>query len=91
MAPETGFRKHIDPWSMVIIGVTLVLFVVALLVKGLTSAMLLEAGVFLVSVKLIIATYKSSQQSQKIMAELKGLREAVEGRGRGAAEGRSDP
>jgi hypothetical protein len=90
VAPETGFRKHIDPWSMVIIGITLVLFVVALLVKGLTSAMLLEAGVFLVSVKLIIATYKSSQQSERIMAELKALRQTVEGRGTNAAEGDRD-
>jgi hypothetical protein len=90
MAPATGFRKHIDPWSMVIIGVTLLLFVVALVVKGLTSAMLLEAGVFLVSVKLIIATYKSSQQSEKIMAELEALRQAVEGRATRAMDGQDE-
>ena len=39
---------------------TLALFVVALFVKGLTHDLLLEAGVFLVSVKLVLMNYKNS-------------------------------
>ncbi len=51
--------KHFDPGSLVVIVITLVLFVAAALAKGLTHDLLLEAGVFLVSVKLIVMTYKN--------------------------------
>jgi len=53
-------RKHFDLWSIVVIGLTLILFIVALFIKGLTHELLLEAGVFLVSVKLILMSYKNS-------------------------------
>lgn len=53
-------RKHFDFWSIVVIVLTLVLFAVALLIKGLTHDLLLEAGVFLVSVKLILMSHKNS-------------------------------
>ena len=44
---------YLDPVSLVVIALTLLLFVIALLVKGFTHDMLLECGVFMVSVKLI--------------------------------------
>ncbi len=53
-------RRHYDFWSVLVITITLILFVVALLVKGFTHDMLLEAGVFLISVKLILMSYKTS-------------------------------
>ena len=53
-------RKRFDLWSIVVIALTLVLFIVALFLKGLTHDLLLEAGVFLVSVKLIMMSHKSS-------------------------------
>ena len=53
-------RKHFDFWSVVVIALTLLLFVMALLIKGLTHDLLLEAGVFLVSVKLILMGHKNS-------------------------------
>jgi hypothetical protein len=53
-------RKHFDVWSMVVIALTLILFIVALFIQGLTHELLLEAGVFLVSVKLILMSYKNS-------------------------------
>jgi hypothetical protein len=52
--------KHFDFWSVVVIALTLLLFVMALLIKGLTHDLLLEAGVFLVSVKLILMSHKNS-------------------------------
>ena len=51
-------REHFDLGSLTIIAVTFVLFVVALFAKGLTHDLLLEVGVFLVSVKLIVMAYK---------------------------------
>lgn len=53
-------RKHFDFWSIAVIALTLILFVTALLLKGLTHDLLLEAGVFLVSVKLILMSHKNS-------------------------------
>ena len=51
--------RFLDKGSLFVIILTLVLFVVSLFTKGLTHDLLLEAGVFLVSVKLIIASYQA--------------------------------
>lgn len=53
-------HKRFDPWSIVVIALTLALFILALFIKGLTHELLLEAGVFLVSVKLIMMSHKNS-------------------------------
>jgi hypothetical protein len=55
-----SLRKHFDPWSIVVVVLTFVLFLVALFVKGLTHDLLLETGVFLVSIKLILMSHKNS-------------------------------
>lgn len=39
--------------------------------KGLPHELLLEAGVFLVSVKLVLAAYKQSAADRQILAELR--------------------
>jgi hypothetical protein len=52
-------HQRSDPWSMVVIALTFVLFVTALFIKGFTHDMLLETGVFLVSVKLILMSHKN--------------------------------
>lgn len=71
-------RKLLDIGSWVTIVVTLVLFAVSLFVKGVPHDLLLEAGVFLVSLKLIIMTYKNSIASDEVKAEIRELREALE-------------
>ena len=58
-----------DPWSAVVIALTLVLFLAAIFVKGFTHDLLLEAGVFLVSVKLILMAQKNT-----LSAKLTGQR-----------------
>jgi hypothetical protein len=72
-----GFRRHVDPASFVIILLTLVLFMAALVVKGLGHDLLLEAGVFLVSVKLILMAYKASLTTQALTAELSTIRSSL--------------
>ena len=72
-------RKHFDTPTLIVIFVTFVLFVIALFVKGLTHDLLLEAGVFLVSVKLILMSYKSSLTNQKIMDELQEIKNMLNG------------
>ena len=69
--------KHIDTGSMIVIVTTFILFVLALFVKGLAHDILLEAGVFLVSVKLIIMAYKASISAEHIENELKDVKEIL--------------
>ena len=52
--------RHLDIVSQFVIVTTFVLFVVALFIKGFGHGLLLEAGVFLVSVKLIIMAHKNT-------------------------------
>ncbi|MDH3956322.1 MAG: hypothetical protein OET81_06505 [Desulfobacteraceae bacterium] len=71
-------RKHFDTGSMIVIIVTFLLFIMALFAKGLTQDLLLEAGVFLVSVKLIMMAYHNSVFIKSIengFKEIKGLME----------------
>ena len=69
--------KYFDAGSLLIIVITLVLFIIALFHKGFTQELLLEAGVFLVSVKLIIMSYKNSISSEKLHEELAEIRELI--------------
>lgn len=69
--------RHMDTGSSVVALITLGLFVAALFVKGLTHDLFLEAGVFLVSVKIIVMAYKNSvavdqlnEKLDKILTEL---------------------
>ena len=73
-------RRLLDIGSWITIAVTLVLFLMALFVEGLPHDAFLEAGVFLVSVKLVIMTYKNAMASDELKAELRELRKALENR-----------
>jgi hypothetical protein len=66
-------RAPFDSGSWVVIVITLALFVWALFEKGVTHDLLLEAGVFMVSVKLIIMSYKNSLMAATIDAKLDGI------------------
>ena len=70
-------RKHFDVGSMIIIIVTFVLFTMALFTKGFTHALLLEAGVFLVSVKLILMAYNNSVNVKSFQKEIKEIKELL--------------
>ncbi len=67
-------NKHFDTPTVIVIIVTFVLFAVALFVKGFTHDLLLEAGVFLVSVKLMLMGYKNSVTNKKMMDELQEIK-----------------
>jgi hypothetical protein len=69
--------KYIDFWSAVIIVITFVLFTMALFFTGLTHDILLEAGVFLVSVKLIMMAHNNGKSSRKLEAELQLIKELI--------------
>lgn len=67
-------KKHFDTGSMFVIIITFVLFMLALFTKGFTQDLLLEAGIFLVSVKLIMMAYLNSVYIKSIENELKEIK-----------------
>jgi hypothetical protein len=70
--------KYFDAGTLIVIMITFILFSVALFVKGLTHDLLLEAGVFLVSVKLIIMSYKNSKANNEISKDLSYIKSLLE-------------
>ena len=70
-------RAHLDVGSIAIMIVTCVLFVVALVTKGFTHDLLLETGVFLVSVKLMIMAHKNTAATNELHASLRELLESL--------------
>jgi hypothetical protein len=67
------FRKRFDLGSQIVIVVTFVLFVAAIFAKGWTHDLLLEAGIFLVSVKLILMAYNNSEAIEVINQKLDNI------------------
>ena len=63
-------RKHFDLGSLLIIAVTFILFVSAVFTQGFTHDVLLEAAIFLVSVKLIIMAYKNIDATETLHHKL---------------------
>jgi hypothetical protein len=70
--------EYLDAGSLLVIFITLLLFLIALAEKGFTHDMLLEAGVFLISVKLIMMAYKNGKQEAALQAKLDRLMAIVE-------------
>ncbi|MDG1663456.1 MAG: hypothetical protein P8H97_08840 [Pseudomonadales bacterium] len=66
--------KYFDVGSITVIAITFVLFALALFTTGFTHDLLLEAGVFLVSVKLIVMAYKANKSAEKIESDLEELK-----------------
>jgi hypothetical protein len=70
--------KYLDNGTIVVIVITVSLFTVALFVKGLTHDLLLEAGVLLVSIKLILMAYRNSINYNDIKKDLDDIRRLIE-------------
>ncbi len=66
--------KKFDMGSIIVIAITFVLFTMALFFTGFTHDLLLEAGVFLVSVKLIMMAYRASVSTEGIHRELEEIK-----------------
>ena len=70
--------KYFDRGTIIVIVVTVILFTVALFVKGFTNALLLETGVLLVSIKLIMMAYRNSVNYRDLKNELNEIRRLLE-------------
>jgi hypothetical protein len=75
-------RTFLDISSYVTMAITLVLFVAALFAQGVPHDLMLEAGVFLVSAKLVIMSYRSAHLAENLESELKQIRALLETRPR---------
>ena len=56
--------------NIVVIVLTVILFVTALFVKGITKDLLLETGVLLVSIKLILFNFKQAEFDKDVLRRL---------------------
>ena len=63
-------NKFLDVGSWIVALLTLGLFIAVLFVKGLTHDLFLEAGVFLISVKVVAMAYKNSVEVNQLNAKL---------------------
>jgi ABC-type transport system involved in cytochrome bd biosynthesis fused ATPase/permease subunit len=71
----THMKKNFDLANTITIALTFILFAIALFVTGFTKDLLLEAGVLLVSVKIILmgaATRDSNREILKKLNEING-------------------
>jgi hypothetical protein len=69
--------KSSDPWSVVVIALTVGLFLVALFVKGFTHSLFLETGVLLVSIKLILMAKKNAKTEESLERHLTRIEELL--------------
>ena len=70
-------NRRFDLGTVIVIGITLLLFVIALFEKGFTHDMLLKAGVFLVAVKLIMMSYRNSLATRDLRDKLDAIQQAL--------------
>ncbi len=71
-------KKYLSAADFAVILITLLLFGIALFVKGFTHDLLLESGVFLVSVKLILMNYKNRSAVKNMMKALEEIKQGVQ-------------
>jgi hypothetical protein len=69
--------KYFDTGTIIVILITIFLFIIALFVKGFTHDLMLEAGVLLVSIKLIMAAYNNSMNYSDLKKELAEIKQLL--------------
>jgi hypothetical protein len=72
-------RKYLSKTDLTVIVITFLLFAVALFTKGLSHDILLEAGVLLISIKIIMMNYRNSVSNQLIINKLDEIKEMMKG------------
>lgn len=71
-------KKHLDLSNTIVIALTFILFVIALFNTGFTKDLLLEAGVLLISVKIIILGASNRISNMEIIKKLDEISEKLE-------------
>lgn len=77
-------RKYLSTIDLIVIIVTFLLFTIALFVKGLMHDILVEAGVLLVSIKIIVMNYRITVLNKAILEKLDEIRETIREKANGS-------
>jgi hypothetical protein len=72
--------KATDPWTPIVLVLSFGLFGLAVVLKGITHDLLLEAGVFLVSAKLILMAKKNTETANRVEQHLTEIKELLAAR-----------
>jgi len=70
-------KKKIDLGNVIIIALTFILFAIALFATGFTKDLLLEAGVLLVSIKIILMGAANRSSNKEILKKLDEINEKL--------------
>lgn len=70
-------KKYLDLTNILVIALTIILFVVALFLKGFTHDLLLEIGVLLVSIKIIMSSYKITLLNKELLDKLSNIEKSL--------------
>jgi hypothetical protein len=70
--------KYLDSLSLLVIAATFSLFILALFLKGFGQSLLLEAGVFLVSAKLIVMARKLELSETRLLGKVQALQDTLD-------------
>jgi c-di-AMP phosphodiesterase-like protein len=71
-------KKNFDLANVITIALTIILFVIALFATGFTKDLLLEAGVLLVSVKIILMSAANRDSNKEIINKLNEINEKLQ-------------
>lgn len=71
-------KKNFDLANFITIALTFILFVIALFVTGFTKGLLLEAGVLLVSIKIILMAAATRDTNKEIIKKLNEINEKLQ-------------
>ena len=71
-------KKNIGLINIVVIIITIILFIVSLYTTGFTHDLFLEAGILLVSIKLIMMSYKNNLSNEELLNKIKELSDKID-------------
>jgi predicted tellurium resistance membrane protein TerC len=71
-------KKIFDLGNTLVIALTFILFAIALFATGFTKDLLLETGVFLVSIKIIMMNRANSNSNKEIIKKLNEINEKLQ-------------
>jgi ABC-type transport system involved in cytochrome bd biosynthesis fused ATPase/permease subunit len=74
----TQMKKNLDLANTIAIALTFILFAIALFTTGFTKELLLEAGVLLISVKIIAMGAANKNSNKEILKKLKEINEKLQ-------------
>lgn len=75
---KTQMKKNFDLANTITIALTFILFAIALFATGFTKDLLLEAGVLLVSVKIILMSTANRDSNREIINKLNEINEKLQ-------------